>query len=134
MSEENWKADPELRKEAEKRRRARLRNGSILLDTSGAGEVLPLVCEPPPQHRISAIPPRPWAYGSFLLFGYPAVIGAADGSGKGALAIVIALSMITGRPLLGEHVWRTGPVAIITYEDDQTELCRRIAAACLQYD
>ena len=38
--------------------------------------------------------------------------------------------MITGRPLLGEKVWRTGPVAIITYEDDHEEWHRRIAAAC----
>jgi hypothetical protein len=42
----------------------------------------------------------------------------------------ISLSHITGRPLLGEKVWRTGPVAIITYEDDQEESHRRIAAAC----
>jgi RecA-family ATPase len=42
--------------------------------------------------------------------------------------------MITGRPLLGEHVWRTGPVAIVTYEDDEIEWRRRIAAACLHYE
>jgi hypothetical protein len=42
--------------------------------------------------------------------------------------------MITGRPLLGERVWRTGPVAILSYEDDVIEWQRRIAAACLHYD
>ena len=46
----------------------------------------------------------------------------------------MALAMITGKPLLGERVWRTGPVAIITYEDDEEEWHRRIAAACLKYD
>ena len=81
----------------------------------------------------ASLPPRPWAYGNFMLFGSAAVIGAADGSGKGAIAVVMALAMITGQPLLGERVWRTGPVAIITYEDDQTEWHRRIAAACKHY-
>ena len=55
---------------------------------------------------------------------------AVDGGGKGAHAVGIALSHITGRPLLGEKFWRTGSVAIITYEDDQEEWHRRIAAAC----
>src|ERR1700721_2598857 len=60
------------------------------------------------------IPPRSWAYGQFLLFGSAGVIGAVDGAGKGAIAVVIAIAMITGRPLLGERVWRAGPVAIVT--------------------
>jgi hypothetical protein len=93
----------------------------------------PLVCKPSPRHPISSIPPRPWAYGKFLLFGIASALGGADGSGKGAHAVVICLAMITGRPLLGEHVWRNGPVAIITYEDDEIEWRRRIAAACIHY-
>ncbi|WP_428487216.1 AAA family ATPase [Rhodopila sp.] len=79
------------------------------------------------------IPPRPWAYGSFLLFGSAAVIGAVDGGGKGAISVVMMLATITGRPLLGERIWRTGPVAIVSYEDDETEWHRRIAAACIHY-
>lgn len=82
---------------------------------------------------ISAIPPRQWAYGKFMLFGSAAVIGAMDGAGKGIIAVATALAFITGQPLLGEKVWRTGPVAIITYEDDQEEWERRFAAACLEY-
>lgn len=82
---------------------------------------------------IDQIPPRPWAYGRFLLFGSAAVIGAMDGVGKGLIATTMALAMITGRPLLGEHVWRTGPVVIVSYEDDETEWQRRIAAACLHH-
>lgn len=100
---------------------------------NGPDPEAPLLCEPLAPHSISSIPPRPWAYGYYLLFGSAAVLGAVDGGGKGAMAVVIALAHITGRPLVGERVWRTGPVAIITYEDDQTEWCRRIAAACLHY-
>lgn len=80
------------------------------------------------------IPPRPWAYGNYLLRGTAAVLGAVDGAGKGAIAVVTALAMITGKPLLGERVWRKGPVAIISYEDDVDEWHRRIAAACLHYE
>jgi hypothetical protein len=84
-------------------------------------------------HPITTIPPRRWAYGTLLLFGEASVLGAVDGGGKGAHAVVIALSMVTGREMLGERVWRTGPVAIITYEDKEDEWRRRIAAACLHY-
>jgi hypothetical protein len=83
--------------------------------------------------EIKEIPPRQWAYGRFLLFGSAACIGAMDGAGKGMLAATLALAQITGKPLLGEHVWRTGPVAIVTYEDDEIEWRRRFAAACLHH-
>ena len=59
------------------------------------------------------------------------MIGAMDGAGKGMVAVGIALSFITGQKLLGEYVWRTGNVVILTYEDDQEEWRRRIAAACI---
>ena len=86
-----------------------------------------------PKIDIVRIPPRRWAYGRFLLFGKTAALAAVDGGGKGAMAVAIVLSFITGRGLLGENVWRQGPVAIITYEDDTEEWHRRIAAACIYY-
>lgn len=92
-----------------------------------------LECVGLPPTAKELLPPRPWAYGFFLMFGVPSVIGAVDGGGKGAIAVVMALAMITGRPLLGEKVWRTGPVAIITYEDDELEWHRRIWGACAHY-
>lgn len=90
-------------------------------------------CVALPKIDPAAIPPRPWVYGSFLLRGQTAVLAAVDGGGKGAMAVVIMLSIITGRPLLDERVWRTGPVAVVTYEDDMDEWQRRIAAACDHY-
>ena len=100
---------------------------------SGQAGVVPLQSVALRAVEPAAIPPRPWAYGQFLMFGTGAVLGAVDGGGKGAISIGIMLSMITGRPLLGEHVWRTGPVAIVSYEDDETEWHRRIAAACVHH-
>jgi hypothetical protein len=102
---------------------------------NGAGDVVPGL----PYRTLrpigaANIAPRQWAYGRFLLFASVAVIGAVDGAGKGVIAVGIILAMITGKPLLGERVWRTGPVAIVTYEDDEEEWHRRIAAACLKYE
>jgi hypothetical protein len=103
--------------------RAHIFNG---LDPAG------IVCEPLTPLAITDIPPRPWAYGKFLMFGEAGAIGAVDGGGKGNMAVAIALTMITGRELLGERACRTGPVAIITYEDKELEWRRRIAAACIE--
>jgi hypothetical protein len=80
------------------------------------------------------IPPRQWAYGRFLMFGAAAVLGATDGTGKGFVTATMILALVTGRPLLGEKVWRSGAVGIITYEDDPTEWLRRLAAACIHHN
>jgi hypothetical protein len=93
----------------------------------------PIVCEALEAIPITLIPPRPWGYGNFLLCGHASALAAVDGGGKGVNAVAIALAMITGKPLLGEKVWCTGPVVILTYEDDKTEWHRRIAVACLHY-
>lgn len=79
------------------------------------------------------IPPRPWAYGTFLMFGKVACLGAVDGGGKGSITTTMILAIVTGKPLLGEKVWRSGSVAIISYEDDIDEWDRRISAACLYH-
>jgi hypothetical protein len=97
---------------------------------SGAARLECIALEPVPKDQL---PPRQWAYGTFLLFGTAGVIAAVDGGGKGALAVVMIIEIITGKSLLGEHIWRTGPVGIIAYEDDLVEWQRRIAAACAHY-
>lgn len=78
--------------------------------------------------------PRQWVYGHFLLRGALSVLGALDGTGKGFYTVAIIISVITGRPLLGEKVWRTGKVAILTYEDDELEWRRRIWVACKHHE
>jgi hypothetical protein len=102
--------------------------------TNGQAHAADLRCSCLTPIGASNIPPRQWAYGRFLLFGSAGVIGAVDGAGKGAIAVVKAIAMITGKPLLGERVWRTGPVAIISYEDDIEEWHRRLAAACIHFE
>ena len=86
-----------------------------------------------PKIAITAIPPRPWCYGYFLLTGHVAVLGGRDGAGKGFITASMILSIITGKPLLGEKIWVPGPVALISYEDDLDEWHRRLAAACVHH-
>ena len=110
-----------------------IRNSGNVSDGISAPTRAPMECVALSPVGAAKIPPRQWAYGRFLLFGQVAVLGAVDGGGKGAWAVAVALAMITGQALLGERVWRTGPVAIITYEDDKDEWHRRIAAACIHH-
>jgi hypothetical protein len=150
MRERIYDEDPHLRGQAARLREINELAAQVAKANPGgfvnggglkAGDEMPplgnrsrIIRETGTPRSISQIPPRPWAYGTFLLFGHAAVLGGVDGVGKGAQAVAVALSIITGRELLGEKVWRTGPVAIVSYEDDKIEWERRIAAACIHYN
>jgi len=57
-----------------------------------------------------------------------------DGAvGKTAVRIVCALSLATGRALLGEYVFERARVLFVCFEDGETELKRRVCAAMLHY-
>ena len=80
----------------------------------------------------SNIPHRQWLYGFDLVRGETTVIGSPGGVGKSSLAIGMAISIATGRELLGEKV-RGGDdlkVLLINAEDGGTEIQRRIWAFC----
>ena len=82
----------------------------------------------------ATITPRPWVYGYWLLRGTATAVVAPGGIGKSTLLCGTALSIITGRPLLGKTVWG-GPkrVWIWNLEDPLEELTRSIQAASLHY-
>ncbi|MFK0335394.1 helicase RepA family protein [Rhizobium sp. NPDC090275] len=78
---------------------------------------------------------RPWLYGHHLLRKYVSATLAPGGVGKSTLTITDALSMVTGRALLGskpreQHLL----VCIWNGEDDAIELKRRVLAVMLHYD
>jgi hypothetical protein len=79
------------------------------------------------------IPPRQWVYGHFLIREFISVLGAPGGTGKSAYAVVIALSIALGRPLLNEPVHKRGKVWIYNLEDPKVELKRRLKAAILHH-
>lgn len=83
----------------------------------------------------ATIPPREWLYGRLYIRGNVSVTVAPGGIGKTSLAIVEALAMTTGKPLLGDKVFGGKPLRVWLYngEDPQEELDRRIGAAMLHY-
>lgn len=98
----------------------------------------------PPQRRLKAspyrwrdpstIPLRPWVYGRWFLRGTVACVIAPGGVGKSTMLAGVALSMATGRPLLGKQVWE-GPkrVWLWNLEDDMDELSRAIQASAKHF-
>lgn len=77
------------------------------------------------------IEPRDWLLGRLLLRGQAHGKVAPGGYGKTFHTVATALSLATGRPLLGHSVWG-GPkkVWIWNLEDPKIELTRAIQAAC----
>jgi len=83
----------------------------------------------------ATLPLRPWLYGRWFLRGTVACVIAPGGVGKSTLLAGVALSMVTGRPLLGKQVWE-GPkrVWLWNLEDDMNELSRAIQASAKHFN
>jgi AAA domain len=95
--------------------------------TTGLGEWnAALDIEPPP--------PRGWLLGVTFCRTFLSSILGTGGVGKTALRYAQALSLATGRELTGEHVFQRCRVLIVSLEDDDRELRRRIRAARLHYN
>ena len=75
------------------------------------------------------IPPRPWLYGRHLIRKQVSVTVAPGGVGKSSLTICEALSMASGRKLLGDWTAPALKVWIYNLEDPRDEMDRRIIAA-----
>lgn len=74
------------------------------------------------------IPPREWLYGTRLIRRFVSVLAAPGGVGKSSLALGQALALVTGRPILGEHVHHAAPAWVLNLEDPIEETHRRVAA------
>ena len=73
---------------------------------------------------------RPFLVQNLLLLGYLSLLVAPGGVGKSVFAILIAMTVATGRDFCGLGLKNRARVLIINNEDDQSELHRRIAALC----
>jgi AAA domain len=78
-------------------------------------------------------PPRGWLLGNTFCRKFLSSLLADGGVGKTALRYAQILSMVTGRPLTGEHVFQRCRGMIVSLEDDVDELRRRILAARLHH-
>jgi hypothetical protein len=79
------------------------------------------------------IEPRGWLLGNLLCRQFVSSLLGDGAAGKTAMRIACALSLVTGRNLIGEHVFERCNVLFICFEDSETELTRRIFAAMLHY-
>jgi hypothetical protein len=79
------------------------------------------------------IPPRQWLLGNQFCAGFISCLVSAGGVGKSSLRLLQYISLAIGRPLCGQHVFHRGRVLLISLEDDDDELQRRIAAVLLHY-
>jgi hypothetical protein len=94
----------------------------------GAGWMKPFVWREP-----ETIPMRQWLYGGHYIRKFITTTMAPGGLGKSALAILEALCMATGKPLLGVAVPQRLRVWYFNGEDPLEETERRIAAAAKHY-
>lgn len=82
----------------------------------------------------ATIPPREWLYDRHYIRRFVSGTVAPGGLGKSSLAIVEALAMATGRPLLGAQPRGRSRVWYWNGEDPREEIERRVIAACLWYE
>jgi hypothetical protein len=87
-----------------------------------------------PSATDGPIPPRGWLLGTTFARGFLSGVIAAGATGKTAVRHTQLLSLATGRQLSGEHVHHRARVLILSLEDGELELRRRIRAAQLFHD
>jgi DNA polymerase I-like protein with 3'-5' exonuclease and polymerase domains len=84
--------------------------------------------------QIKMPPPRGLLLGGQFCRKFLSGLVAPGAVGKTSLRIAQALSLATQRELTGQRVYRRCRVLILSFEDDNEELDRRVLAACLHHN
>jgi hypothetical protein len=79
-------------------------------------------------------PPRGWLLGNAFCRKFVSSIVAEGGTGKSALRMAQVLALASGKQLTGEYIFVRSRVLIVSLEDDEDELNRRLFAACLHHE
>src|SRR4051794_33562944 len=77
---------------------------------------LPLALTRLRQRAPAEIEPRQWLYGTILQRKYVSLLVAPGGTGKSQLALGFGIDLVTGRKLLGPHVFERVPTWFLTLE------------------
>lgn len=82
-----------------------------------------------------ALEPRPVLYGpGYYVRGQASLLVGRGSAGKTALALMEQLSMVLGRPLMGERIWEIGlRIAHLNFDEDTEELLRRLRGMILHH-
>jgi AAA domain len=113
----------------------RTRTGNAILLKPPNGSPLPstTLSEWDAGDDTGPILPRGWLLGNQFCRKAVSALIAPGATGKSALRMLQYLSLATGRKLTGQHVFQRGRVLLLSFEDDNEELRRRIAAACIHH-
>ena len=79
------------------------------------------------------IPPREWLLGNIFCRRFVSSLIGDGAVGKSSLRLLQMLSLATGRPLSGDHVFHRSRVLIVSLEDDRDEMRRRLQAAMIHH-
>ncbi|MBW7865954.1 MAG: AAA family ATPase, partial [Candidatus Hydrogenedentes bacterium] len=134
-------------RDAQRRRSIRLSSRAYHCELSGDAELAEatraelgaLTLEPPQRDGLPYVAmgdwealaetPMPWLIDGWLLKGTVTVLGGRGGHGKGLLALELAVSVMTGRDVLGGFCPSgAGGVMLLSYEDGAAILARRLRA------
>ena len=77
--------------------------------------------------------PRRWLLAGQFCRTFLSGLVAPGATGKTALRLLQAIALSTGRPLTSQYVFRRCRVLVVSFEDDQEELRRRLLAARLHH-
>ena len=78
-------------------------------------------------------PPRQWIYGWQFCRGFASSLVAPGDMGKTTMRLTQAVELAAGRSLLGHRIYQRCRVMVMSLEDDQDELWRRLLAICLHH-
>lgn len=90
-------------------------------------------CQPFTWTDLANIPRREWLYGRHYIRRFVSATFSPGGVGKSSLALVEALAMASGKPLLGQRPAGQLRVAYWSGEDPSDENLRRVMAAAAHY-
>jgi hypothetical protein len=106
-------------------------------DPPGAGEQ---TADPAPELDVHDAgddteppPPRRWLLGNQFCRRFLSGLVAPGSTGKSVLRMLQCLSLATGVSFTAQHIFRRCRVLMLSFEDDQEEIQRRIMAAMLHY-
>jgi hypothetical protein len=102
-------------------------------EPEGAKSPKPPLLWPYEGRAFNLIPRRAWLHAGHYVRGQVVMTVAPGGYGKTSLILCNAIEMATGRGLIGPGPFGVLRVAYWNAEDDDTEIERRIAAACLHH-
>jgi hypothetical protein len=85
------------------------------------------------SYELDLPPPRGWLLGNIFCRTFLSCLLGGGGTGKTALRYAQLMSLAIGRSLTGDHVFQRCRVLIVSLEDDDKELRRRIAALRIHY-